>query len=142
MERQDFIYRLLLDLSPVEMVQVHNEVIALTGDVNDEFYEMKDFNSVTSRIDRYDIFYMGAADFVNPEHDFFRFDKDGHIETFNDPDFLIGFSRASMAETIDGFENRYLVYLLPYIGEQISEFDDNECPLNKFGTELAINKDR
>ena len=56
MERQDFILGLLRGLSADELVQLHNELIVLTDDMDNEFFAMENFDTVTDGMANYEIF--------------------------------------------------------------------------------------
>lgn len=123
MERQDFIYGLLRGLSADELVQLHNDLTVLTDDKDNEFFAMRDFDTITDGMSRYEILRSSAIGCANPYDKYFRFTEGGNIESFSNPCELRDFYIHDMAGTIDGIDNRYSVYLLPYIGEQIREFD-------------------
>lgn len=126
MERQDFILGLLRGLSADELVQLHNELIVLTDDMDNEFFAMENFDTVTDGMANYEIFRATAMGCANPYGKYFRFSDEGNINSFSHPCELRDFDFHSMAESIDGIDNRYRVYLLPYIGGRISEFDNKE----------------
>lgn len=123
MERQDFIYGLLRGLSADELVQLHNDLTVLTDGEDNEFFAMKDFDTITDGMTKYEILRSTAIGRANPYDKYFRFTEGGIIESFSHPCELRDFDIHDMAGTIDGIDNRYSVYLLPYIGEQIREFD-------------------
>lgn len=126
MERQDFILGLLRGLSADELVQLHNELTVLTDDKENEFFAMKDFDTITNGMPNYEVFRSTAIGCANPYDKYFRFTEGGNIESFSHPCELRDFDFHSMAGAIDGIDNRYSVYLLPYIGEPIRDFDNNE----------------
>ena len=124
MERQDFILGLLRGLSADELVQLHNELTVLTDEKDNEFFAMKDFDTITNGMSNYEILRSTAMGFANPYDKYFRFTEESNIESFSHPCELRGFYIPDMAETIDGIDNRCSVYQLPYIGKRISEFDN------------------
>lgn len=126
MERKDFIYGLLRGLSADELVQLHNELTVLTDDKDNEFFAMENFDTITDGMTKYEIFRATAIGNANPYGKYFKFSDEGNIISFSHPCELRDFDFHSMAEAIDGIDNRYRVYLLPYIGERISEFDNKE----------------
>ena len=126
MERQDFIYGLLGALSADELVQLHNELTVLTDDMDNEFFAMENFDTVTDGMANYEIFRATAMGCANPYDKYFRFSDEGNINSFSHPCELRNFDFHSMSGAIDGIDNRYSVYLLPYIGETIRDFDNNE----------------
>ena len=126
MERQDFILGLLRGLSADELVQLHNELTVLTDEKDNEFFAMKYFDTITNGMPNYEIFRSTAIGCANPYDKYFRFTEGGNIESFSHPCELHDFYIHDMAETIDGIDNRYSVYQLPYIGKRISEFDNKE----------------
>lgn len=68
-----------------EAVQLHNERCDRIYDYDNVIYAMEDFEDVTTGIGKYELVRMVCYGEFNPNHDFFRFNAYGNLESTSFP---------------------------------------------------------
>lgn len=68
-----------------EAVQLHNERCDRINDYDNVIYTMEDFEDVTTGINKYELVRMVCYGEFNPNHDFFRFNGYGNLESTSFP---------------------------------------------------------